>query len=157
MPRKRVVRVDKEKFASIETGEIVELSTYIVPPGTKAIFTDYKHGIPEKAKDPFFRVNYMNETENVLKGVPQDEKGMLLDLIHLVGWENNYIQKNGRYLNVSELALELGLSRSYVSKLLSKLEQRGFLFLRGNSRERTIYLNSKYVWKGNEKNRTNEL
>jgi hypothetical protein len=148
-PSVKLVRV--ETYVNKNTGEAVDLSTYSVPDNIKPIFLD-KENIPTKAKDPFFRVNYMNTKE-----ITQEEKALLFDLVHMIGWENNYIQKDGRYLNISELAKEIGISRQYVSRILTNLEKKNYLFLRGNAREKSIYLNSDYVWKGNEKNRTNTL
>ena len=83
-----------------------------------------------------------------------EELGIFSRMCGLVGWENNYIQKDGEYLNISQLAVHLNLQRRKLKHVLDTFEEKGIITYQGHSREKYIQVSTKYVWFGKEKSRT---
>jgi len=147
--KKSDINIDYVDVTDEETGEINRRVYVDYNPDTHRIFTtDRKHGIPKKAKKPFAMVT-REDDELTLQ-----EAGILFKFIKMVGWEDNHIQKNGKYLNITEIAEELKLTRQYVNKILLNLEKKKVISFDGNAREKTVIVNSSIMWHGKEKSRS---
>jgi DNA-binding MarR family transcriptional regulator len=146
------VFIQKTDLVDETTGECVEGKVAVYPSDVQAYFKHKNHSIKSKKKKvkPFSMTTRLPE----ITDLSNEEAGILYKFILFIGWEDNHIQKDGKLLNISEIAQELKYSRQYIHKIVKSLEEKGFLTLVGNAREKHILISSHVMWHGKESNRT---
>lgn len=145
------MRSNRFEVINTETGEIEDwVSLEFNPQTHRGILLDKKKGIPQKQKDPFIRINKcMTELQ-----FSNQERGIFLLLADLVGWEDNFIQDGkGTYLSITQFTKETGLTKKTCLSILTKLEEKGIVKIIKIGSKKSIYVYSKYIWFGFEKNR----
>jgi exosome complex RNA-binding protein Rrp42 (RNase PH superfamily) len=153
MPRKQTgISITKGDVVDEATGEVHErVFVDYDPKKHKAFFTDLEYGRPKKRREFFVMMTRSILLDHTLT---HEELGIFSRMCGLVGWENNYIQKDGEYLNISQLAVYLKLQRRKLKHVLDTFEEKGIITYQGHSREKYIQVSTKYVWFGKEKSRT---
>lgn len=108
-----------------------------------------KENIKQKAPEPFVRIDRTATDE-----LANNEKLVYYLLTELIRWEDNFIRNaDGTLMSISQFAKLNGFSRSHVNKMLSALEVKKRIKIVDGGNVKGIYLYSKYVWFGFEKNR----
>lgn len=112
-----------------------------------------KDNIPQKAVAPFTRI-----TRGATKRLTAKEKMIFYELTELVGWENNFVQgEDGSFLTQEDLTDIIGISRPTLSPLLKSLAEKQYIVLVDLKYKKYIYVNTRYVWFGFEKNRSDKV
>lgn len=115
----------------------------------RAVIIHKDRGKPKKTTEPFILTN----TCMIDFDLTLEEKGVFFSLTMMVGWENNFISDDNGYISVLELSKKLKTSRPTLIKILKSLESKEILRIVSLGNKKIIYLYSKYVWKGSERNR----
>lgn len=132
------------------TGEITTVANAEYPPEKYVINRKTnKENIRKKAIEPFIRIS-----RDATFGLENNEKLVYYLLTELVSFENNFITDDiGNFLSVSQLSTKFGIGRKHLSLMLSALESKERLKIVDGGNIKAIYLYSKYVWFGFEKNK----
>lgn len=152
MSHNEKIRAKRYEKLNKKTGEIEKRVTIDYDGSVyRASLINKDTGIPKKtkAKEPFLRINKNMDTLDL----SIDEQGFFFFLSRLVEWENNFIQNESGYLTITEVTKLSKKSRPTVLKYLEKLEEKGIVTILLYNKVKLIYLSSKYVWFGDEKNR----
>lgn len=108
---------------------------------------------PVRAKEAFRRINIIDP--NILDF---NEKAVYYGLTELITWGNNFVQDNfGSYASIAFLTKHFNINYRTLSKTLASLETKQFIALVGPKNKRSVYLYSRYVWLGYEKDRSDNL
>lgn len=141
--------IHKYDIVNEETGEIEEwVNVGYNPKKYRGIIVDKESRKPKKALESFLRIIKVMEEQLTIQ-----ENGMFYFLAKLVEWEDNFVQNEKGYLSIQEISDLTNLSRNTTLSTLRKLEEKGLLTIVTYKNKKIIYMYSRYVWFGHEKNR----
>lgn len=152
VPKKKDSNIHIQAYESVNqtTGEIEQRTRYDVPENYTVVKIKES---PARAKENFIRINRIDKS--ILTTM---EKGVYLELIDRIEWEINIPKDEfGSPITFNKLAEEIGLNFRTLKKIITSLEDKGFIKVIGASNKKAIYLYSKYVWFGFEKNRNDDV